>query len=156
MLYLLRVPCTSHIQFKTCSEQYGGQLLVDVSKLCNDFSPHFKYLPLPGNAKPFRWAISEQTRPSALGNDQEFRRWQNLGRNWKSSPWSYLLIFNLKTQYHESQCVVVVLESLFLPKSSQNFIGHNFPSSVLLTVVFLQNSQVNLQYYRVISYWDGF
>ena len=91
VLYLLRVPCTSHIQFKTCSEQYGGQLLVDVSKLCNDFPPHFKYLPLPGNAKPFRWAISEQTRPSTLGNDQEFRRWQNLGRNWKSSPWSYLL-----------------------------------------------------------------
>ena len=97
----------------------------------------------------------DQARWAMTKNSEDGRIWGEIGI-WKSSPWSYLLIFNLKTQYHESQCVVVVLESLFLPKSSQNFIGHNFPSSVLLTVVFLQNSQVNLQYYRVISYWDGF
>ena len=67
---------------------------------------------------------------------------------------SNLLDFNIRLQYQESWCEVLLSELYLFQSYLKDFRGPNFQSCCLLK--FSKKIQVNLPHYWVISYRDGF
>ena len=91
----------------------------------------------PSYAKAFSWAVLEPALPGALGNNQDFWKWQNLGRNPAniSSPiHSRSYLFNLISEHSITRVnLKFSCQNSYLFQSHLKiFIGHNFQSCWML------------------------